>query len=453
VPNLANHVFVLPAILAALILLVLPATASAGAFYQTLLVVLACVAGGLALLYGRLRILFMVLVTYLGFLALSGQTSTYLASGRYAPHARLVFHCVCVLLPLLFMVNGLWHERGQPVVDIIRRALYQSLGLTVFVLLAAWRPEHMTSLLADAYLPQLPLHLSSLAALPTVSIYASVVVLGLQAIWSPRTEHTAMLLAALCLAATLPRVFLDAAALPVGCTFILLLLSSSIVQETFRMAFRDELTGLRGRRAMNDVLTRLDGNYTIAMVDIDHFKSFNDTHGHQIGDQVLRLVAAKLNRAGGGSRAYRYGGEEFALVFFGKLAHECLDTLEEVRKMIEAGRMRVRDEASRPQSETQGRAKRGSGNERPGLRVTVSIGVADSRHTPDGPQAVIGAADTALYAAKGAGRNQVKSAAMPKNARVKAAEARAAEARAATAKPRAPEAQVFRTRASRQPAD
>jgi diguanylate cyclase (GGDEF)-like protein len=298
----------------------------------------------------------------------------------------------------------------------------------------------------------MPLHLSSLPTLPTLAIYIAVLVLGVQAVWTPRTEHTAMLLAAVCLAAMLPRVFLNAATLPVGCTFILLLLSGSIIQETFRMAFRDELTGLRGRRALNDALTRLDGNYSIAMVDIDHFKAFNDTHGHQTGDQVLRLVAARLNRAGGGSKAYRYGGEEFALVFFGKLAHECLDTLEEVRKVIETSRMRLRDEASRPNSELQGRAKRGSGADRPGLRVTVSIGVADSRHTPDGPMAVIGAADTALYAAKAAGRNNVKGAVPPKNARVKAAEAKAAEAKAAAARAKGEDAKVFRTRA-RQPVE
>ncbi|QEI06005.1 GGDEF domain-containing protein [Pigmentiphaga aceris] len=450
---MANHVFVVPALLAALILLLLPATASAGAFYQTLLAVLACVAGGLALLYGRLRILFMVLVTYLGFLLLSGQTDAYLRDGRFAPHASLVFNGASVWLPMMFVLNGVWHERGQPIVDVIKRALYQTVALGVFLLLAAWRPDHMVALVAGAHLPTMPLQWSSLPALPTLSIYAAVMVLGIQAVWTPRTEHTAMLLAAVCLAVMLPRAFLDAAVVPVGCSFILLLFAGSIVQETFRMAFRDELTGLRGRRALNDVLTRLDGNYSIAMVDIDHFKAFNDTHGHQTGDQVLRLVAARLNRAGGGSRAYRYGGEEFALVFFGKLAHECLETLEGVRMVIESSRMRLRDEASRPQSEAQGRAKRGSGGERPGLRVTVSIGVSDSRLSPDGPVAVIADADTALYAAKGAGRNQVKSVVPPKNARVKAAEAKAAAAKAASAKPREPEAKVFRTRATRQPAE
>lgn len=443
----------MPALLLALILLLLPATAPAGAFYQTLLSVLACVAGGLALLYGRLRILFMVLVTYLGFLLLSGQTDVYLRDGRFAPHAALVFHGASLWLPVMFVLNGLWHERGQPLIDVIKRLLYQTLAFGLFVLLAAWRPEHMVSLIASVHLPTMPLQWSVLPALPTLAIYAAVLVLGIQAVWTPRTEHTAMFLSAVCLAVMLPRVFADAAVVPVGCSFILLLFAGSIVQETFRMAFRDELTGLRGRRALNDVLTRLDGNYSIAMVDIDHFKAFNDTHGHQTGDQVLRLVAARLNRAGGGSRAYRYGGEEFALVFFGKLAHECLETLEGVRVVIESARMRLRDESSRPQSEAQGRAKRGTGVDRPGLRVTVSIGVSDSKHSPDGPMAVIAAADAALYAAKGAGRNQVKGAVAPKNARVRAAEAKAAAEKAATAKPREPEAKVFRTRASRQPAD
>jgi diguanylate cyclase (GGDEF)-like protein len=51
------------------------------------------------------------------------------------------------------------------------------------------------------------------------------------------------------------------------------------------------------------------------MSDVDHFKRFNDTHGHDVGDQVLRLVASKLSKVSGGGRAYRYGGEEFALVF------------------------------------------------------------------------------------------------------------------------------------------
>ena len=79
------------------------------------------------------------------------------------------------------------------------------------------------------------------------------------------------------------------------------------------MAFRDELTGLPGRRALNEKLQRMGRVYTLAMADVDHFKAFNDTHGRR-GDQVLRMVAAQLRRVSGGGHAYRYGGE-FTLVF------------------------------------------------------------------------------------------------------------------------------------------
>src|SRR3990167_5951921 len=87
----------------------------------------------------------------------------------------------------------------------------------------------------------------------------------------------------------------------------------SLLQESHRLAFRDELTGLPSRRALEEGLHGLGPAHAIAMVDVDHFKKFNDTHGHDIGDQVLRLVAAQLRKIGGGGKAYRYGGEEFTL--------------------------------------------------------------------------------------------------------------------------------------------
>ena len=66
------------------------------------------------------------------------------------------------------------------------------------------------------------------------------------------------------------------------------------------MAYDDELTGLPARRALNEALARLRGTYTVAMVDIDHFKRFNDEHGHDVGDQILRMVGARLAGVGGG---------------------------------------------------------------------------------------------------------------------------------------------------------
>ena len=151
--------------------------------------------------------------------------------------------------------------------------------------------------------------------------------------------------------------------------------------------------------------------YTLAMADVDHFKAFNDTHGHDVGDQVLRMVAAQLRRVSGGGHAYRYGGEEFTLVFPGKTAAESMPHLEAVRRAIEAYQMRLRDKPARPRTDQAGlrrRGARGGRNTRP-LRVTVSIGVAERGDALRAPEAVIKAADQALYKAKDGGRNQVCS--------------------------------------------
>src|SRR5207244_5445715 len=86
------------------------------------------------------------------------------------------------------------------------------------------------------------------------------------------------------------------------------------------------------RRALNEALLRLGGHYTLAMADVDHFKNINDRHGHDVGDQVLKMVAAKLALVGGSGRAFRYGGEEFAVLFPGKSAEECLPELESRRR-------------------------------------------------------------------------------------------------------------------------
>jgi diguanylate cyclase (GGDEF)-like protein len=181
----------------------------------------------------------------------------------------------------------------------------------------------------------------------------------------------------------------------------------ALLQESHRLAFHDELTGLPGRRALDERLRSLPGRYAVAMVDVDHFKKFNDTHGHDIGDQVLKLVGARLAEVGGGGVAYRYGGEEFAVLFpNGELA-EALPHLEALRRSIEAYRMAVRSEA-RPKKADIGARQRGEGAPQKTLSVTVSIGAAQ----PDGgalrsPAQVLKAADEALYRAKQGGRNRV----------------------------------------------
>ncbi len=185
-----------------------------------------------------------------------------------------------------------------------------------------------------------------------------------------------------------------------------LIFTVALVQDTFRMAFRDELTGLPSRRDLNERMMGLGRKYTIAMCDVDHFKRFNDTHGHDLGDQVLKMVAAKLAEVSGGGTAYRYGGEEFTVLFPGREAAQTLPHLEALRAAVESYRIAVRapDRPDKPEPATR---RRGSFREANPVSVTISIGVAERSGALATPEDVIKAADKALYRAKSNGRNRV----------------------------------------------
>jgi diguanylate cyclase (GGDEF)-like protein len=176
------------------------------------------------------------------------------------------------------------------------------------------------------------------------------------------------------------------------------------VEHAYAMAYRDELTGLPARRALDEALQRLDGPYTVAMVDVDHFKQFNDRHGHDVGDQVLRLVASRLARVDHGGRAYRYGGEEFTVLLPDMPLEESLAVLDALRRDVADATFTLRG-ADRPKRKpTKPKPARSAGQR---LSVTVSIGAAERRGREDPPAEVIKAADRALYRAKDGGRNRV----------------------------------------------
>jgi diguanylate cyclase (GGDEF)-like protein len=138
------------------------------------------------------------------------------------------------------------------------------------------------------------------------------------------------------------------------------------------------------------------------MIDVDRFKQFNDRFGHDAGDHVLRMVAARLAKVSGGGTAYRYGGEEFAILFPGKSAEECLPHLEELRETVETSRFTMR-RRFRPRN----KPAAPKGRQREPVVITVSIGVAEKNHRHSSPDQVVQAADKALYRAKEAGRNRV----------------------------------------------
>jgi diguanylate cyclase (GGDEF)-like protein len=186
-----------------------------------------------------------------------------------------------------------------------------------------------------------------------------------------------------------------------------ILLLMALMQESHRLAFHDELTGLPGRRALEERLPGLGPVCAMAMIDVDHFKQFNDTHGHATGDQVLRLVAARLAMVQGGGTAYRYGGEEFAVLFPGRSVDQAFGALEELRAAIEGYRMKVRSD-DRPRDSESGSQQRNDGDasQYKVLSVTVSIGVAQREPGLNAAHA-LRLADQALYRAKQAGRNRV----------------------------------------------
>ncbi len=160
------------------------------------------------------------------------------------------------------------------------------------------------------------------------------------------------------------------------------------------LSFVDPLTSLPNRRSLDrDIVEALasPGTVAVAMIDMDHFKNFNDTNGHGAGDEALRGVARALaDGLRSGDRAYRYGGEEFSLLLRVRDADEAAQVAERLRLAVE--------NAAIPGEHHQ-----------PGGRLTVSIGVAllpAGAFAPP-PAVSLDAADAALYSAKSAGRNTV----------------------------------------------
>jgi diguanylate cyclase (GGDEF) domain len=167
------------------------------------------------------------------------------------------------------------------------------------------------------------------------------------------------------------------------------------LEQVRRDAMTDSLTNLANRKSFDESLeaacAEADANsqpLCLGIIDIDHFKGFNDTWGHQIGDQVLRYVSSVIGRMGASPRlAARYGGEEFAVIFPAEQMANAHAVLEEIRVEVSSRAL-----------------KRRSTNEDLGA-ITVSSGLAE-RHPGESSASLVERADTALYASKHAGRNR-----------------------------------------------
>ncbi|MFF7105896.1 GGDEF domain-containing protein [Pseudomonas sichuanensis] len=362
--------------------------------------------GAYCAVYRRQRELFLMVTVYIAYFLLDTQTDFYRDNGRVREDAAVIFHLVCLLLPALFGLYAAWQERTHLAQDMLARfAVLFAVGSVALALEQSF-PEALLGWLAEIRWPSLHGQWMSLIQLAYPLFFAVFILLVVQYLREPRPLHAAQVIGLIGIFWMLPKTFILPFTLNIMCSQVMLMIAAAVSHEAYQMAFRDELTGLPGRRALNERMQRLGRNYVIAMSDVDHFKKFNDTHGHDVGDQVLRLVASRLSKVTGGGRAYRYGGEEFALVFAGKTAEECLPHLEAVREMIANYAIQLRDQSNRPQDDGAGRQRRaGSGSST--VSVTISIGIAERQLEHRNPEQVLKSADQALYSAKGAGRNCV----------------------------------------------
>ena len=356
--------------------------------------------------------------TFLSLLVLFiAQQATSFAAGQ--PYVLTTVQAVVVLVAIDFVLISLMHERGLTLESISPVALLlfvQSLTVAVFWGSSSGRPSPLVH----------ARHLSEMLPLPR---YALLVVGGATVLLVARFIITrkpveSALLWSLCGMTLAIRSVENPRTSTLYWAIAASILAASIVENSYLLAYHDELTTLPSRRAFNDALLRLKDPYSIAVVDIDHFKRFNDTHGHDTGDQVLRLVAAKLARVTGGGEAYRCGGEEFMILFPGKATADVLGHLEDLRETIQSSEFHVRGHDRRQAARgPERRNERRKGRTRKGhlirqlaeentptyLSVTVSIGVANSSQKSE-PESILKAADKALYRAKENGRNRVETA-------------------------------------------
>lgn len=407
----------MPALLRSLALLTVPAAVLAAAFlfvlYSAALprslaglelygpYVLFAIGGALALTFKRGRVLAALIVLIVAYIA----QQLWLQHGLVGLRARTIYLALALFVPLNLGLLAFLPERGT----LNRHGALRLAVLAVQVALTAWIIWGGSTGIVDAayhkFIDPAPISAGSLPLLAILFIAIGVLA-ALAATFLTRSAINASLAGAIVAFAVAAHVVTASTIFSVFIAAAELMVTIGVLQDTFRMAFRDELTGLPSRRALNERLMTLPRAYTIAMLDIDHFKKFNDTYGHHLGDHVLKMIAARIAGIGGGGTAFRYGGEEFTVLFPGKSIDEAVPFLEALRKNVQAYRLALRA-SDRPKKTKDDKRQRGGWRGKRSVSVTISIGVAERNDQLVTPEDVTQASDRALYRAKEKGRNQV----------------------------------------------
>ncbi|MEQ1774045.1 MAG: GGDEF domain-containing protein [Burkholderiales bacterium] len=360
------------------------------------------VGGLLAAGFQRGRIFFALLTLAMAYFAARG----YLSRGAAGFPARAVFASLCLWVPLNLMALALVRERGIFNLHGLLRAAIIALECAGTAWLIAsgnremvdWLYQPLTTVLPPSLrMPQAGLILMMAGAVTAVVLW-----------WRSRSAIDLAFAGAIVAWSIAAQGLLQREWHAMFTAAAAVILVVAVLQDVYRMAFRDELTGVPGRRALNEHLARLGRRFAIAVIDIDHFKKFNDTHGHDVGDQVLKMVATRIERVQGGGSAYRFGGEEFVIVFPGATVAQAIPLLDALRVDVAKHGLTLRasDRPSKtlPRANVPARKPRAGGKK---LSVTISIGVAERNENRASPSDVLAAADKALYRAKRTGRNRV----------------------------------------------
>ena len=317
--------------------------------------------------------------------------------------SRVIFAASAFLLPLNFLAFSLVKEDA---IGTIRGAVRLLLFLLQpFVVLWLCHPaQHEIAIgLQTAYFPGWSTHWTPIpqAALLVFIISGLMHIVRFALSRHPMDAGAAWALAAVFLAyhgvqfGWQPTSFISTAGL---------ILFLSLVQASYQQTYRDELTGVPGRLAYEEATAQLGRHFAIAVLAVDQLKAYAGTHGKPVVEQVLKLVAPRVQAACHSGRVFRVSGEELTLLFHHS-ALEALVELEHIRKSVESTSLWLRD-TRRVWEHT--RSAISPSRKDQALPVTASIGVADTSSDGATLDVVIRAAYRALYEAKAGGGNTVK---------------------------------------------
>jgi diguanylate cyclase (GGDEF)-like protein len=360
----------------------------------------------LSAFFRRSRLFFALLV-----LALAQSAFAWVMPHLLPASTVIISNAIAILLPLNLLVLAFLKERGIISPAGRRRLAIVALQVMAVAILSMPGLAQIAAQLKHTFIPAIFSTWSGLSQPALLAFILAVTVMMVLLVQRYKAVESSLLWSVV---AAFVAIKISGASHLDGVYFAAggLALIVALIETSYAMAYLDELTQLPSRRALNEALLKLGESYSIAMLDVDHFKKFNDSYGHESGDQALRLVASRLSHITGGGKAYRYGGEEFAIVFPNKPSEEVFVYLDRMRRVIEQSVFTVRGTDRRKK----GKSGVGRGSKKQ-TNVTVSIGLASTNGDRLMTTEVLRMADQALYKAKAKGRNCTITAKLSKSPR------------------------------------